>query len=91
MADKVNVTVKKNWKKKIEAICNITTGPVKSYSLSSNFSGVTLDTITPESLLELVNKEIGFRSRLTYNKDNGAVCLHVHSNQWYSWVNKINW
>ena len=84
-----NVTVKRNWKKKMEAICNYT-GAVKSYSLRNNFSGVEF---TPEDMKAFVERENdNYRgSRLTYNKETGACCIHVHSNQWYSWNNKIDW
>jgi hypothetical protein len=91
MADKVNITVRRNWKKKIEKLSNVT--KFKSYSLHSNFVGVEIDMGTPEAMYEWVKKELAqmHRTRLSYNKDNGACCLHVHSNQWFSWTCKIDW
>jgi len=88
--DTTNITVRRNWKKKIEALSNVT--KFTSYSLSSNFVGVDIDT-SHDAMTEFVNKELrGIRNaRLSYNKENGACCLHVHSNLWFSWMCKIDW
>ena len=89
MADKVNVTVRRNWKKKIEALCEGVTS-FKSYALSSNFEGTKIDT---SDMLAFVQKELAdmHRTRFSYNKETGACCLHVHSNLWMSWNKKIDW
>ena len=86
------ITVRKNWKKKIEQLCEGVYS-ITSYSLDSNFTGVDIPTADkePDWLIKFVNREIGMRSRLSYDKDNGNITLHVHSNQWYEWNNKIDW
>ena len=89
MADKVNITVRRNWKKKIKAL----TDDVKSftsYSLSSNFEGIEVPT---DDMYSFVQKELSqmFRTRFSYNKETGACCLHVHSNLWFQWTKKIDW
>lgn len=89
MADKVNVVVKRNWKKKIAALCEGVTS-FTSYSLSSDFVGVEVSTIDMESF---VKKELADmrHTTLTYNKETGACCIRVHSNLWFQWVKKIDW
>lgn len=89
MADKVNVTVRRNWKKKIEALCEGVTF-FNSYSLSTNFVGNTIET---SDMLAFVTKELNDmrHTRFTYNKETGACCLHVHSNLWFDWHKKIDW
>lgn len=86
---KINVTVKRNWKKKILALC-AGNPVVTSYSLPNNFIG---HEFTPEDMLAFVEKENdNYRgSNLTYNKETGVCTLHVHSNLWYTWTNKIDW
>ena len=92
------VTVRKNWKKKIQAIC-AGVKEIKIYSLDNGFSGELAnipedDQTAPEQYLEnLVNSELRSHKavKLTYIKETGAVCLHVHSNLWYNWTNKIEW
>ena len=72
------VVVRKNWKKKIEALCagNPT---VTVYSLENNFIG---EDFKPENMMEFVkrNNDSIRGSRLTYNKVTGNCCIHVHSN-----------
>jgi len=83
------VVVKRSWKKRIAALC-AGKPTVTSYSLSNQFIG---HDFVPEDMEAFVEKENdNYRgSRLTYNKDTGACCISVHSNQWYSWTNKIDW
>jgi len=83
------LTVKRNWKKKIKALCDYD-GPVRCYSLANCFSG---EEFTPENMETFVARENdNYRgSNLTYNKVSGACVIHVHSNLWYEWTNKINW
>jgi hypothetical protein len=89
------ITVRRNWKKKIDYICGHVKD-VKVFSLSNNFSGGThqgIDYSNPTAVRDFVVKELndGPRTKLTYNKENGHCTLHVHSNLWFSWVNKIDW
>ena len=88
MADKVNVTVRKNWKKKIEALCE-GVDTFTSFSLQSDFVGVDIKTY---DMLSFVNKELeSSYTKLTYNKVSGVCCIHVHSNLWFNWTKKIDW
>ena len=89
MADKINVTVRRNWKKKIQALCEGVTS-YRAYSLNNNFVGCTVPT---DDMLKFVQHELDtmFRTRFSYNKETGECCLHVHSNLWFSWNKKINW
>jgi len=86
-----NTTVKRNWKKKISAICE-GVSTYTCYSLDSNFEGVKVDTDSDKMkyMVEKYLKDL-HRSTLTYNKETGSCCLHIHSNLWYDWSNKINW
>jgi hypothetical protein len=92
------ITVRKNWKKKIQAIC-AGVKEIKIYSLDNGFIGETAnipetDETAPEQYLEnLVNSELGSHKSvsLTYIKETGAVCLRIHSNLWYTFENKIKW
>lgn len=93
-----NITVRKNWKKKIQAIC---TGvkEINIFSLENGFvpevASIPEDDQTlPEQYLEnLVNSELGGHKsvNLIYDKETGAAILHIHPNLWYSWTNKIEW
>lgn len=85
-----DITVRRNWKKKITALSNVTKYSV--YSLSGDFKECILDT-TPTEMEAFIIKELTtFRhSRLSYNKETGACCLHIHSNLWFQWNCKIDW
>ena len=87
MAD--TVTVKRNWKKKITAICE-GVRHFEVYSLSNDFTGKLVLT---EDMEEFIKHEMSqmHRSTLTYCKSTGVASLHIHSNLWYTWVNKIEW
>jgi len=91
------ITVRKNWKKKIQAIC-AGVKEIKIYSLENGFiaeSANIPDTnapLGPKYLENLVVTELSKPyTTLTYIKETGAVCLHMHSNLWYNWTNKIEW
>ncbi len=83
------VTVRKNWKKKIEAL-TLGNPTLISYSLDSNFEG---QDYTDSNTKDMVIKTLDtYRSAsLHYNKDTGHCCLHIHSNHWIEWVQKIQW
>lgn len=83
------ITVRKNWNKKIVALCD----GVKSItrcSLDNGFKGEEM-TLQTTNITEFVKSLVKDRARLTYNKKTGHCNLHVHSNLWYDWVNKIEW
>lgn len=86
------ITVRKNWRKKIEALCEGVES-ITSYRLDNNFEGVNIPTTDKEPgwLVRFVNTELGMRATLSYNKENGYITLHIHSNHWYEWTNKIDW
>jgi hypothetical protein len=89
MASTEYVTVRKNWKKKIEALCEGMT-EMDVFSLETQFrSGVVYR--VEEGILETVTNMINGRAKLTYNKVTGGCSVRVHSNLWYSWTNKIEW
>ena len=99
MTDQLSIiTVRKNWKKKIQAIC-AGVREMRIYSLDNGFVGELAnipedDQTAPEQYLEnLVNSKLGSHksAKLTYIKETGAVCLHIHSNLWYTFENKIKW
>ena len=93
-----NITVRKNWKKKIQAIC-AGVKEINIFSLENGFvpevASIPEDDQTlPEQYLEnLVNSELGSHKivNLVYNKVTGVATLRIHSNLWYTFENKIKW
>ena len=83
------ITVRKNWKKKISALCNNVTS-YSSYRLDNNFIGETIRT-SIDNFENMVLSDIQGHSSLTYNKKTGKCVLHHHSNHWITWINKIDW
>lgn len=83
------VTVRKNWKKKIQALTD-GNPTLTSYTLGSNFEGQKYtDNNTEGMVKETLDTYRG--ASLRYNKDTGHCCLHIHSNHWIEWIQKINW
>ena len=84
------ITVRRNWKKKIEAL---TAGNpiVTIYTLDNCFVGEDIKRMT--DMTAWLNRELGsmLRSDLRYNKDTGHCVLHIHSNLWFEWNQKISW
>lgn len=86
------VTVRKNWKKKIKAICD-GVSVIKKYSLDNNFSGeeIVVGSGSNIPFEEFVISCMESRSNLVYDKETGICTLRFHSNLWYEWSNKIQW
>ena len=84
----VIVTVRKNWKKKLENLCQ-GVDSFTSYRLDNGFVGEKIE--TGENFGDVISLNVRRNSKLTYDKASGVCVLHHHSNHWIEWTNKINW
>lgn len=87
--------VRKNWNKKIDAICSVNS--VEKFADEFEYEGKYLgfpDASNGEgNLLDLLRGKLTEGGKLLYNKETGHAVLLQDSetDTWYEWTNKIEW
>lgn len=86
------ITVNRNWKKKIDKLCE-NVNEIRVFCLGNGFSGETAAIPSFDHMKRFVTNQLtqSRSAKLKYDKETGLCGINVHSNLWYTWVNKIDW